>query len=175
MFNLGMESDAVKARTLGVHRNACYADAKYMVSQEIKRSSNKRYWIVIWGCVKGETCFWKSNFSISLPSKQLQLSSAVLKEIHCIEERRFLFYILLVPLMLPLSLPPPAPHGYFTASWWRESSSEHSRCRKCQPDEPRSRQLAWVGDKETAQEKHRNGALKHSATAVRKSWMKEEK
>lgn len=43
MFNLGMESDAVNARTLEVHRNACYADAKYMVSQEIKRSSNKRY------------------------------------------------------------------------------------------------------------------------------------
>lgn len=43
MFNLGMESDAVNARTLGVHRNACYTDANFMVSQEIKRSSNKMY------------------------------------------------------------------------------------------------------------------------------------
>lgn len=42
-FNPGMESDTVNARTLGVHRNACSADASYMASQEIKITSNKLY------------------------------------------------------------------------------------------------------------------------------------
>lgn len=43
MFNLGMESGAVNARTLGSHRNACYTDANFMVSQEIRKFPNKMY------------------------------------------------------------------------------------------------------------------------------------
>lgn len=126
------------------------------------------------GLSEGGTCFWKNSFSISLPWSNFSCP-AVLKEIHCIEERRFLFYTLLVPFMLPLNLPPPAPHAYFTASWWRESSSPSTADVKYQPDEPWTRQLAWFLVIRAAQEKHRDADTEPFATAVRKSWMKEEK